>query len=1406
MICLCSCSGVSTSTLEIGRKQTTTASCKACGGKPLVNGRGSSSNSMPGAFGLELTSFINSDLTWTKITKGNRSSSRRARKSLARSLKNIGELVNKDPKSVEMPVSESEKLGVSVLGCRFSEKAEHVPIKKRRFLFRSPSPPPRTFSPCSEEAELLLKYRGDLHPEFHRDSFGKSQPVAIVASMNDLGQMDDNKLDIDAKNLVRADDKLDESEDFSGISILAAAACNCFGGDDVHAEEASGMEESFVDAGTFEGSMNNGSCLVSKEVSKEQSSAEISKEGNGSCISIMPAEELAASSRAATSSSNCRPHGHGMEGTSMQDLSMATSKDILSEIGEGAVRMQDSSSRDDRLHWDLNTEMDAWERPFNYQNSDHQTNVDIVANSTCSDSVGNSEGHPLPEIRSDKCDAEKATSTNLGDTLEITQQSDMVEQNFDACTDAAITICLQKQLLSSVNDCEPVSDIVKGTESLHTSEDNSPNSASVDLVPADNAFGPETSASGDRNAVVQCVAPGSSGTSESLSLHHVGSLDLCSEMTRPTTDHCTSMCVSEGNINRASVDAASIKRGADCTAGVHTCDSIPPSAQVEKQDIAFSPIALPSNATCENGDVTDENAECAEATSCLDNSIAPTNLVSLETSQPQESEPSGTCLKNFSCKSDEVGPSTSSPMCIEMPSSGVLVEGQPTVVVDKTVQQSKVSIQENAESGSKMHLDGEELKLSERCAASLHSPSHDSCLSYPTDIVNISDKVSPEKPLENDYGSDLCHVDGHLVGIEEVSELEEDYDSQYEDGEVRESILHAWEDHRVEDIEGENMDYGSDNANTLGCEGDQLLKKSEDSSFQPHPSDPTEVIKARSGKENVVKTTTPFSRGQLTGKDVSNVVGTSDNVDNKVVVGTDKVTRNNEIDARGDGAGKEIQSGSLSMKVCHKNPCDVETGVRDGSSWKKTDGDCVELDAEDTEARIAEGVVFKRDLRSRIEGRTSRDVCFVKEKLSVQGSRCSDADDSNPRLGRESGSIESFGRGGYSRHSHSRGRGGDRWFDSPESRRGPKRNHSPSYHGPMAFRHLGPENGIHRSFRRSGSPVGREEAFGIRGSARPAREISPYRRLTLGRGRSVRYGPQVDGRGSRGRYHASVSSTFRESSFNHSHPSARRERSFSPVERRGATHAHQSCAKSPSRSRTRSPISGSSGFRHRSKSPTFRSEIGMQRLRSPHQRPGFLADHVAGFRSVRGRSSPTHNSRWIEDRRDGLGHFREHGYNQRASVLDRRSPGRFGPRDDRYDLVDAPRSYRSLHPGRLSEMDGVGRGSLRYDERRKPVYKYRSGNLVARNDMDGPIKRFRYNVEDDFVAGRSRFQDDPDFHSRWNPTDYNRGMDNRIGDIPRRSGEGGPYEYQRNGKYDVKSSTSAMREDEEDSSPRKRPS
>ncbi|KAF3974235.1 hypothetical protein CMV_002413 [Castanea mollissima] len=1403
MISLCSCSGVSASTLEISKKQDATASCKACGGKPLVNGRVPSTSSMPGAVGLELTRYVNSDLTWTNITKGNRSSSRRARKSLTRSLRNIAELVNKDPKAVDMPVSESEKLGVSVLGCRFSEKVEHVPIKKRRFMFRSPSPPPRVPSPHSEENGLLLKCKNDLHEEFHPNSLVKSRSVAIkaAASMNDLGQIVDTEIDIGAKNLVRASDKPDEVEDFSGISILAAAACsNSFGGDDGHVEEGSGMEESFVREGAFEDFKNSESCSLSKGISKEdQSSAEISKEGSGSCTSIMPAEELAASSRTANSSSNCLPQRHTMEGTSLQDLSMATSKDLLSKSDEGTIRMQESSSRDGRLHWDLNTVMDAWECPFDGQSSGSQTDVAVgvseYGKSTCSDRIGNSEDKKIGSI---KCDAEKETlSSNSKDMVHKTEKLNVEEHILDQCTDTDSAICSQKGQLSSEIDLAPTLVSVHGTQSCHSLEGVSPKSGSVDLVPVDAALGLRTSADADGNALVQSVTSASSVSSETLPLHQVGSLDLCSGFTHTRPKHCTSTFVSEDNSNAASVDITSMKSVDDNTAGFQTGEIISPGTKVVLQE----PIALPCNSTCENENVNDVDAEGA---SILDNRIAPTNVVGLEAGQLQESGSFDNAMKISAVNSDEVGPSQSSDICVELPTSAVLVRGQPAGIVDVNIQQGEVSVEDNTETGSQMHLDNGEPKSSEKSVAVLRSPS-----GYSDGLVNLSDKVAPEEPLDNNHVSDVCHDDGHLAGIENTSELDMDYDSQYEDGEVRESILHTWEDYDGEDVEAEHVDYGSDNTNTLSCEGDQVMKNTLESSFQPHPSVSllTEVTKAGSGKESTVKTSIPCLRGQFTGKDASNVVGTSDSMDNKPGVSTNKVTRIDETDARGDDMRKAIQSASIKIEMsgweqseCHQIFSDTETGVRDGSSWKKSDNDCV--DGFDAEARMAEPGVFKRDLRSHIEVRPSRDILFGKDRLSLQGSRFSDADGLTPRFERESGSAEFFGRGRYSRHAYNRDLGGDRWVDPSESYRGQKRHHSPNYHSTMNFRHVVSENGSHRSLR-SRSPVGRDEAFGMRVDVRPGREISPYRRVTLGRGRSVRYGPQVDGRGPRGRY-GPLPGNFRDS-FNHSHPPTRRERSFSPIERRGNTHAHQFCTKSPSRSRTRSPISGNSGFRQRSKSP-FRSEIRMQRQRSPYQRPGFLADHVVGLRSMRrGRGSPPHNSRWIGDRREGVGHFREHGYNQRTSVIDRRFD-----QHDRFELVDAPRSYRPLYSGRLSDMDGVGRGSLRYggnnDERRKHVYKYRPGNAGVRNDMDEPIKRIRYNVEG-FVARNSRYQDNDDFHSRGNPKDFNRGgIDSRIGDIPRRSGEGGPYEYQREGKYDVKSNPSAMWEGEEDSSPRKRPS
>ena len=96
------------------QKQATTASCKTSGGKKLGDGRGEPPSSMLGT-------IIGSDLTWNG-SKGCRSKSRRANKSV---LKGCGKLVNKKPETLDMPVSESEKVESNVK-CSFAVAIMHL--------------------------------------------------------------------------------------------------------------------------------------------------------------------------------------------------------------------------------------------------------------------------------------------------------------------------------------------------------------------------------------------------------------------------------------------------------------------------------------------------------------------------------------------------------------------------------------------------------------------------------------------------------------------------------------------------------------------------------------------------------------------------------------------------------------------------------------------------------------------------------------------------------------------------------------------------------------------------------------------------------------------------------------------------------------------------------------------------------------------------------------------------------------------------------------------------------------------------------------------------------------------------------------------------------------------------------
>ena len=52
---------------------------------------------------------------------------------------------------------------------------------------------------------------------------------------------------------------------------------------------------------------------------------------------------------------------------------------------------------------------------------------------------------------------------------------------------------------------------------------------------------------------------------------------------------------------------------------------------------------------------------------------------------------------------------------------------------------------------------------------------------------------------------------GHPFGMENVTELDVGYESQIEDGELRESVAPTWEENKTEDGEADRVDYESHN-------------------------------------------------------------------------------------------------------------------------------------------------------------------------------------------------------------------------------------------------------------------------------------------------------------------------------------------------------------------------------------------------------------------------------------------------------------------------------------------------------------------------------------------------------------------------------------------------------------------
>ncbi|XP_057489722.1 uncharacterized protein LOC130775619 [Actinidia eriantha] len=327
----CTCAGLaSPGDLSRKRKQVAETTCKTCG-RPLVDGIGRPSATMLSTISQDLKNFINTGLTWKTVKKGVRSTSRRSRKP-AKSLTVGMQLDDKSTKREDLSVSESEKLGVAVLGRCFGDKLEYVPHKKRKLVFQSPTPSHRT-SPLHEEARSSQPQISSPQTEDSDQTTESKYASGRRCWSNSVSNREIGKLNGPvAGQGVEANGKLVYTVDFSGIALLAAAACDNSMSDDTHNIKVVPLVEEFSTAEGVDSSLSASS--LERTTSSEMGSLLFKDSADADNIN----------------------------GSLVQDTSESVSQDFFNR-GD-CEEKQPSSVKDARLHWDLNTVMEEWEVPF----------------------------------------------------------------------------------------------------------------------------------------------------------------------------------------------------------------------------------------------------------------------------------------------------------------------------------------------------------------------------------------------------------------------------------------------------------------------------------------------------------------------------------------------------------------------------------------------------------------------------------------------------------------------------------------------------------------------------------------------------------------------------------------------------------------------------------------------------------------------------------------------------------------------------------------------------------------------------------------------------------------------------------------------------------------------------------
>ncbi|WOL06133.1 hypothetical protein Cni_G14865 [Canna indica] len=990
--------------------------------------------------GHELPGIIDPSWNWT-TPKGKQRAVRRARTSFAgwniknsmvKSFKRSADTMDMNQKRAgDISVSESEKVSVSILGRHFSDTYEIVPIKKRRFLLTG-SPLSPLQSSYSNDSDHVLEGQTASYQESpaHDKNHDKRIVGEMIPSLNDINE------------------EATDGADFSGISILAAAACS---------------SEMLSESRNAGGLLTKEHCCKDQilEVARGDELQSLDEDKEEKCQSIQDVQENYNSPleicHSSLTAADEKLHNPGTE-------------KIVIDSSQNVSEKTNSSSCDSRLHWDLNVAMDAW---------NHEV---LASNPVATDSIHENNNHneevnDLESLCPNVEDGENTCPTKFGGTSEnmtglskdnSAQGESEFQEKPDACYDNSIgdhektklcgSLCSDDGLFEENLDATSIS-LVRHTEEekvIHNQAKNICNTEIVSPVVRD-ILGSLIDAKSVTESVEKAKA----------------NVDCVMEKENsilPLPFSSNTRCDSNDHVPNSHMKLdQSINELGNCLANVEVEKPIHPSCskievhgilndsdrrdkhpiQVEKaSDILFdSNVYYNSLEACNqygesvselnitSGLLADESLRAADKTPCTLNSLQ----------------------KGYSsCNPDEL-------------SSGITTVEQATLVL-------KVDNNKFADSVAPISVSAG-MPMAERDvhlvdATVSNQDAQKSCMDP---CVDNSDKVALDVNDSDAPHDGAVHANG-LVN----SDIPGDDDSQFEDGEFRESILQSWGD-GADEGESERVDYGSDNGENTIFDAVSGFTNSDSSAFDHVTCKNMDASVSVHGGANTVVNSSLFGSSQFPSKcssrsassDAGHAKTTSVDVSRKdttdcLVVVNDRNQRNGT-----DGSHSvKMNEGVLDDGIAHREPS--TNGRTKMSGWDQfpvgcvRNGDCldagimsVKQDATASALNVYGGISverssssYRKGLPSRIERCMSLDESERKDRSYNRGGR-SDHGGLSTKTERNI-STQSARRGRSSQHNQGRGR--DEQCHESSNHHGPRRHDSTGYCDSASYARSGSRN------------------------------------------------------------------------------------------------------------------------------------------------------------------------------------------------------------------------------------------------------------------------------------------------------------------------------------------------------------